>query len=172
MNVGVGEIEDAQGGFEILSVHEPIYATAFAEWWLKHLLWQASHVEIQFLGNLQHAVPHRFERKSLCIHRGKVEVLRVFGIQGEAGSSVGLGEKDFANERLDFPSILTKASGQIVKEHGMGGVITHQPEITGSADNSLAHQVGPNPIDHNPGGQGVVGRQNGFGQLQASASLE
>ena len=171
MNVGVGEVEDTQDGFKVLSIHIAVYPTAFAEGRSEHLLRQASHFQVQLTGNLKHAVPHRFEGQSLCIHRGKEQVVRVLGVQTQAGSSVGLGEKDFANGRFDFPSLVTKARGEVIKKLRMGGGVAHQPEIAWGPDNALADQVAPNSIDHDPGGQGVMGRQNGFGQLQATASL-
>ena len=48
----------------------------------------------------------------------------------------------------------------------MTGPVSHAPEVAAGADQPLAQVLLPDPVDQDPGGEGVLGTRNPAGQGQ------
>src|SRR5438270_11159401 len=64
------------------------------------------------------------------------------------------------------PALLHETAGQVIEQLRMSRRVTKLAEVTWSVDNASAKMMLPNPVDHHPGRQRVVGSSDGLGQFQ------
>lgn len=70
---------------------------------------------------------------------------------------ISAAEDDFANKRLNRPTVVGKFDGQVVEEFGVAGKLAGLPEVVGSANDAFAEEMFPDPVDHDAGGQWIFG---------------
>ena len=59
----------------------------------------------------------------------------------------------------------------MIEQRRMSWPLSTFAEIIGSADQALAEMMLPDPVDHDAGGQRIVGARQPVGQLQPAAAL-
>ncbi len=156
VDVGVGEVEGAEHAGEELAVDGGVEGAAevgggeqFGGW----AAWGA----VQFAGGGEHGVAELFE----------VEAAEGIG----AGLLVGGAGEDEAVDGFDAPAFGDEAEGEPVEESGVGRGIGAEAEVAGGGDEAAAEVVVPDAVDHDPGGEGVGGVDDGAGQFEAAAAL-
>ncbi len=72
-------------------------------------------------------------------------------------------------ERLELPAVGDQLGGQPVEQFGVGRLVPLGPEVARRPDDPPAEVVLPDPVGHDPGGQGVVGAGDPVGQDRPTA---
>ena len=74
-------------------------------------------------------------------------------------------------ELLDRPSVLHKPVRQVVEHGGMSRQLPGSTKIVGVPGNPTPKMPGPDPVDHDPGGQGVFLVHNPLGKGQPALAF-
>ncbi len=98
---------------------------------------------------------------------GDVAGLQVGGVGGLL--TEGGGENDLTYDFLRTPPLLDEVAREPVEECGVGGEISLQSEIFGGANDTVAKEVLPDPVDVDTGGQGVLGEGEPLSEAEAVA---
>ncbi len=118
---------------------------------------------LEAAGHREQGVADGFGLEPTAVHPPEQAILRVRG--GPLGIAagtllVGRRQHDEPVHLLDGPARRDEARGQEIQQFGVRGPVASRAEVVGGADQSLAEVVLPDPVDHHPRRQGMVGRVN------------
>ena len=85
--------------------------------------------------------------------------------------AIGAGSHDQAMHVLEAITALDELDRQPIEEFGMRRPAAVEAEVVGSIDEANAEVIMPEAIDQDPAEEGIVGRVNRLGQLQAACSF-
>ncbi len=173
--IGVGEVEGAEHPGEILSVDEAIDGTARAGLVGGDIDGEAAVGGIEVSGDGEESISEGFEVEALAVEAAEVVII---GVGGECGGVVwfgglleGLGEDDGAVEGFDGPVFGDELGGEVIEQVLLEGFGSTDTEVTGGGDERSAEVPGPDSIDDDAGGEGVVGVGDGLGEFESAAAM-
>ena len=135
---------------------------------------RAAQGGVQFAAHGEEGIAHGLEFQALDIGAPQEAVLGVqFGVTGIvlAALLINAGKHDEAVEFFDGPTVLHEAGGQVIEQFGMARRVGLVAEIVRGGDKALAEMMHPDAVDQDAGGEGVVGVDDGLGQLEAAAAM-
>ena len=136
----------------------------------------SSNLEIQLAACQQHRVANLL-RNQTTGNKARVQkpfgifFLQRIGVGVPTASPVGLGGQNQLIELLDRPSVLHEPVRQVIEQGGMSGQLPGTTEIVGVTGNPTPKMPGPDPVDHDPGGQGVFLVHNPLGKGQPTLAF-
>ena len=120
----------------------------------------AADFGVQFAGSLEDAVADDFGFDAAgrkAPEEGGAGVFLQAQTVGEAGAAEGVGHHDLADHGFGGPALTQIFGGEPVEELGVGGFGSGDAEVGGGGDDAGSEEVVPDAVDHDPGGERVVG---------------